>query len=164
MSDASTLLRDARRRASLTQAEWARRADTSQSAISAYESGRRDPSSATLVRLLAAAGFELQLSPAPAPNANLPARIAAHRAEIIAIIERFGGRTPRVFGSFARGEATESSDLDLLVDLPERTGMLTLGRIAEAIEALVGIDTDVVPAASLRANVRAQVLTEAIAL
>jgi len=55
------LIRMARRRASLTQQELARRAATSQAAISAYESGRRSPSVNTLCRILAAAGFEVRM-------------------------------------------------------------------------------------------------------
>ena len=53
------LLREARSRAGLTQRELARRAETSQSVVARIEQGRSDPSSATLTRLLAAAGFEL---------------------------------------------------------------------------------------------------------
>ena len=55
------LLRMARRKAGLTQAELARRARTSQSAVSAYESGRRSPSMDTLVRLVEAAGLEIRV-------------------------------------------------------------------------------------------------------
>lgn len=53
------LLRDARACAGLTQRELARRAGTAQSAVARIEQGRTDPSTATLARLLAAAGFEL---------------------------------------------------------------------------------------------------------
>ena len=52
-------LRAARRQAGLTQAELARRAGTSQATISAYESGRKQPSVDTFNRLLAAAGARL---------------------------------------------------------------------------------------------------------
>jgi len=55
------LIRMARRRAGLSQQDLAGRAATSQAAISAYESGRRSPSVDTLVRVLAAAGFELRM-------------------------------------------------------------------------------------------------------
>lgn len=55
------LIRMARRRAGLTQQALADRAATTQSAISAYESGRRSPSVHTLVRILAAAGLELRM-------------------------------------------------------------------------------------------------------
>ena len=55
------LLRVARRRLGLTQKELAERAGTSQPVISAYETGRRDPTTRTLRRLIAAAGGRLEL-------------------------------------------------------------------------------------------------------
>lgn len=55
------LIRLARRRTGLTQAQLAARAATSQAAISSYESGRRSPSVETLARILAAAGLELRM-------------------------------------------------------------------------------------------------------
>lgn len=57
--DVSETLRAARTRAGLTQAALARRAGTSQATISAYEHGRKEPSVATLARLLAATGSRL---------------------------------------------------------------------------------------------------------
>ena len=54
------LLRDARRRAGLTQRELARRAATAQSVVARIEGGVTSPTWDTLARLLAAAGFELR--------------------------------------------------------------------------------------------------------
>ena len=55
------LIRMARREAGLTQQVLAKRAGTSQAAMSAYESGRRSPSVDTLCRILSAAGFEVRM-------------------------------------------------------------------------------------------------------
>jgi transcriptional regulator with XRE-family HTH domain len=60
------LVREARRRAGLTQAELARRAGTSQPAVARYERGRAVPDIATLARLVQACGFELRLELAEA--------------------------------------------------------------------------------------------------
>jgi transcriptional regulator with XRE-family HTH domain len=57
--DAGALLRAARLAAGMSQRDLARRAGTSQSAIAAVESGRKQPSVATLNRWLAAAGRRL---------------------------------------------------------------------------------------------------------
>lgn len=54
----------AREAAGLSQAELARRAGVSRSVLSVYESGKREPSSEALARILAAAGFQLGLRPA----------------------------------------------------------------------------------------------------
>src|ERR1700733_15591635 len=56
---AGALLRQARQRAGLTQAELAEKAGVTQSVISAYESGQRQPSLAGLAALVGATGFEL---------------------------------------------------------------------------------------------------------
>jgi transcriptional regulator with XRE-family HTH domain len=65
--DAASAIRAARRRAGLTQGALAGRAGTSQATVSAYESGRKQPSVATLDRLLAAAGSRLTVEPAERP-------------------------------------------------------------------------------------------------
>ena len=57
--DAASLLRTARTRAGLSQRALAAAAGTSQSAVAAIESGRKQPTVATLERLLRAAGTEL---------------------------------------------------------------------------------------------------------
>jgi transcriptional regulator with XRE-family HTH domain len=57
--DASTLLRTARTRAGLSQRALAAAAGTSQAAIATIEAGRKQPTVATLDRLLRAAGTEL---------------------------------------------------------------------------------------------------------
>src|SRR5215472_17144802 len=61
LARAGALLRQARKRAGLSQVELAARADVAQSVISAYESGQRQPSVPLLARLIDAAGFELTL-------------------------------------------------------------------------------------------------------
>ena len=61
----SAMIREARRRAGLTQRELARRASTSQSAIARYEQGKAIPSFPALARIVRASGFELRLALAP---------------------------------------------------------------------------------------------------
>lgn len=53
------LIREARRRAGLTQRQLAQRAGTSHSTLAAYETGSKSPNVTTLDRLVRAAGFEL---------------------------------------------------------------------------------------------------------
>lgn len=70
--EADALLRQARLQRGLTQVELARRAGTSQPVISSYEHGHREPSVATLRRLVAAAGAELELTIRPRRASDLP--------------------------------------------------------------------------------------------
>lgn len=58
---AAALLRLARQKAELTQSDLAKRSGVSQQAISAYETGRKDPSLSTLERLLRGAGLEMRI-------------------------------------------------------------------------------------------------------
>lgn len=92
------------------------------------------------------------------------ALIESHQAEIRALAERHGLRDVRVFGSMARGDADEASDVDLLVVLPSgRTG-LALGALLMDVQDLLGRRVDVVTERSLHPALRERVLKEARAL
>lgn len=85
--DPAVAIRDARRHAGLSQAALAERAGTSQTAVSAYESGRKQPSVATLGRLLAAAGRRLTVAPAPtAAREPTPAQLARSGRALVAVL------------------------------------------------------------------------------
>lgn len=94
--DPAVTLRDARRRAGLTQAELARRAGTSQATISAYENGRKEPSVQTLSRLLAASGSRLVAEPGHLPvvqrSANDDARAARRLADVLSLADLLPSR------------------------------------------------------------------------
>ncbi|MHB8296687.1 MAG: helix-turn-helix domain-containing protein [Acidimicrobiales bacterium] len=167
--NAAVLLRSARLRAGLSQVELGRRAGVTQSVVSAYESGARQPSVPTLARLVAATGFELDLGLSE-PSATGPAsgalgyRVQAHRVELLAVLSRYGLANARMFGSVARGEEGSESDVDLLVDVPEGVGLVTLGRCQAELEGLLGTRVDLVPAGDLKPGVAAEVLAEAVPL
>lgn len=60
------------------------------------------------------------------------------------IAKRYGVNKMSVFGSVARGEATEKSDVDLLVDAPKGWTMLTLGGLYNEIENVLTCSFDLV--------------------
>ncbi len=137
--------------------------------VSAYESGARQPSLPMLARLVAASGLELDMRltvPATAgPTSGvLGQRLHRHRTEALEVLARHGLSNPRVFGSVARGDENPESDVDLLVDIPEGVGLVTLGRCQAELEALLGAPVDLVPSGDLKAGVAAEVLAEAHAL
>jgi uncharacterized protein len=168
-ADASVLLSQVRREAGLTQAELARRAETSQAMVARYETGAASPTVRTLARLLRAAGRELELSGAVAsprvPRGTVAALLREHRAEIRAAAAAVGADNVRVFGSVARGEETPESDVDLLVDFPvgER-GLFPLLELAADVESLVGRPVDVAAVEVMAEPVRERALAEAIPL
>jgi len=87
---AAGLIRLARARAELTQAQLAAAAGLTQQSISAYETGRKDPTISTLKRLLAAAGFEMRvrLEPIDHHDTTLEAFLGTLRPEQRAQLER----------------------------------------------------------------------------
>jgi transcriptional regulator with XRE-family HTH domain len=87
--DIPTILRDARRRAGLSQAALAARTGTSQATISAYESGRKRPSVDTLGRLLGATGWRLAVERRHPiePSRAQHARTARALADVLALAE-----------------------------------------------------------------------------
>lgn len=165
------LIRDARRQARLSQTDLARRAGVAQSVISAYESDRREPGMATLSKLIEATGHRLTLAfePLPGRRLGLPdtplgRRLRRHRRTVLELAQRAGFRNIRVFGSVARGEDTDGSDIDLLVDVDPGVGVVALAGLARQLTDLLGVAVDVVPADSLKPAVRADVLAEAVPL
>jgi predicted nucleotidyltransferase len=88
-----------------------------------------------------------------------------HRAEIRGVVEKYGARNPRVFGSVIHNQDTDSSDLDLLVDpIDGRTTLKSLVYIKRDIERLTGVTTDVLTPMALNDRIRQEILGEAVPL
>ena len=159
---AGALLRQARVAAGLSQAELAARAGVTQSVISAYESGHRQPALRTLAALIEAADYELVIDVRRQPrrlsklSGPVGQRVRRRRQDLIAAAAAHGVTNLRVFGSVARGTDRPDSDLDLLADLPPDMGLLGLGRVQAELEAIVGSQVDLVPAGDLKPGVRAR--------
>jgi predicted nucleotidyltransferase/DNA-binding XRE family transcriptional regulator len=164
------LLRQARKKAGLSQTELARRAGVTQSVVSAYEAGRRQPSFPTLARLIEATGHDMEVVLRPREtklnrlHGPLGRKVHAHRFELREAAAKHGATNLRVFGSVARGEESEDSDIDLLADLSANVGLLALGRLRSELEAILGASVDVVPADDLKPSVRGNVERDVISL
>jgi uncharacterized protein len=167
---AGALLRQARKRAGLSQVELATRAGVTQSVISAYESGHRQPSIPALAALVDAAGYELAMGLRRCPrrlgrlSGPVGRRVRRHRNDLVAAAAAHGVMNLRVFGSVARGEDRPDSDVDLLADLPPGMGLLGLGRVQAELESILGSTVDLVPAADLKLGVRVRVNDDLVAL
>jgi predicted nucleotidyltransferase len=89
---------------------------------------------------------------------------AERREDILRLAERRGAHSVRVFGSVARGEANENSDLDLLVAWePGRSLMDHAGLVAD-LQELLGMKVHVGTENSLHWYARDRILREAMAL
>ncbi|MGH3887066.1 MAG: nucleotidyltransferase family protein [Pseudonocardiaceae bacterium] len=86
------------------------------------------------------------------------------REAILQLARRHGAREVRVFGSVARGDAGEGSDVDFLVEMEAGRSLFDLGGLLMDLQDLLGGSVDVVTPASLRERVRARVLREAVPL
>ena len=87
--------------------------------------------------------------------------IESNRSEILALAGRHGIRDVRVFGSMARGDADDASDVDLLVSLPpDKTG-LALGGLLMDVQDLLQRRVEVVTERGLHPALRDRVLKEA---
>jgi predicted nucleotidyltransferase len=89
----------------------------------------------------------------------------ATREKIKAIAAQHGAFNVRVFGSVAREQADQNSDLDLLVDYDlDKTTPWFPVRLIRDLENLLGIKVDVVTSKGLKARIRNEVLQEALTL
>lgn len=86
------------------------------------------------------------------------------RREIEAIGRRHGVSNIRVFGSVARGDASDDSDLDLLTDVAAGRSLWDLTDFALEVEEMLGVFTQVVTTSGVKARMRDRVLAEAVAL
>jgi uncharacterized protein len=86
------------------------------------------------------------------------------RQEILTIAAKHGAYNVRIFGSVARGEADEASDVDVLVELEPGRSLFDLGGVLEDLENLLGCKVDVVTVNGLRKRIRERVLQEAVPL
>ncbi|MBV8885269.1 MAG: nucleotidyltransferase family protein [Chroococcidiopsidaceae cyanobacterium CP_BM_RX_35] len=87
------------------------------------------------------------------------------RSQILAIAEKHGAYNVRVFGSVARGEATEDSDIDFLVDynLEKITPWFPGGLLID-LEQLLNRKVDIATVDMLKERIRDRVLHEAVSL
>jgi uncharacterized protein len=90
--------------------------------------------------------------------------IETHRTELLALARRRGVTGVRVFGSMSRGDASDSSDVDLLVTLAPGTSALALGGLLLDAQELLGRRVDVVTEASLHPALRERVIAAAVPL
>jgi predicted nucleotidyltransferase len=90
--------------------------------------------------------------------------LKAKREEILRVCAKYGARNVRVFGSVARSEADERSDIDFLVEMEPGRSLFDLGGLQQELEQLLGCRVDVVTERGLKGRVRDQVLSEAVPL
>ncbi len=104
------------------------------------------------------------MSPKGTGKMRINDTVKKKRSEILRIAVRYGGKNVRLFGSVARGAATESSDVDILLELEQGRSLLDLIAIKQDLEDLLGSQVHVVTESSLSPYMRDEVLKEAVSL
>ena len=87
--------------------------------------------------------------------------LAEKREEILRLAASRGARNVRVFGSVARGEAKENSDIDLLVDVEAGRSLLDIVGLWLDLEILLGRKVDLLTEGGVNRHLRETILTEA---
>lgn len=85
----------------------------------------------------------------------------SNRTAIRRLVESHRARNARVFGSVLRGEDTDSSDLDILIDPTPETTLFDIGAIRHELGKLLGVPVDVLTPSALPDRFRALVIAEA---
>ncbi|MDI1246528.1 MAG: nucleotidyltransferase family protein [Rhodoferax sp.] len=88
--------------------------------------------------------------------------IESHRTELRSLARRYGVRSIRVFGSMARDDASQTSDVDLLVEASGPLSGFSLGALLMDAQDLLGRRVDVVTLNSLHPLMRDRVLRESL--
>ena len=88
--------------------------------------------------------------------------LASNRAAIRRVVESHRACNARVFGSVLRGQDTDSSDLDILVDPTPETTLMDVAAIQVELQRLLGVSVDVLTPKALPEAFRSQILSEAM--
>ncbi len=78
--------------------------------------------------------------------------------------KKFGVKNIRIFGSYARGEQKESSDLDILVEFEKPIDLFEFVELENYLSDLLGIKVDLTVKGALKSRIRDKVLKESIKL
>lgn len=83
---------------------------------------------------------------------------------IVEILEKEGALSASVFGSFARGEETDKSDIDIIVKFKQTKGLLDLARIEREISEKIGIKADLQTEKSISPHIAKYIENEKMAI
>lgn len=95
---------------------------------------------------------------------SIQTQIKELRSHIISIAFTHGAKKISVFGSVARKEESNSSDIDFLVEFEDGRNLFDLIRLKQELESLLGRPVDVVSSNAIHSSIREQILHEAIQL
>ena len=86
------------------------------------------------------------------------------RNNIRPFIDEYGIKKVGVFGSYARGQAEESSDIDLLFDFQKKFGIFSLSHLKLCLEERLGKNVDILEFSSIDPAIRDNVLKDTVVI
>lgn len=95
---------------------------------------------------------------------TLEAILNALREHAPVLAERYGVRVVGIFGSYGRGTARETSDLDLLVEYLKPISLLELVGAELYLSEVLGLKVEMVSTTALRKELRESILSEVVAV
>ena len=90
--------------------------------------------------------------------------LRSRRGDILRIADRHGARNIRIFGSVARSETNDRSDLDVLVEMGRERDLIDLISIQQDLEDMLGCKVDVLTEAAISPYIRESIIHDAISL
>jgi len=87
-----------------------------------------------------------------------------YKPQILALAEQQGVENIRVFGSVARGEQSEASDVDFLIHVPKGVDLMDVGGLHWQLEALLNTKVHFVMDSSISPYMKGNILSEAVCL
>lgn len=76
-----------------------------------------------------------------------------HKEAILEVLKRYPVKNPRVFGSVARGEDTEDSDIDIVIDKVGQFSYFDMANLEQELSTTIGFRVDLGIFRSLKADV-----------
>lgn len=107
------------------------------------------------------APFPVAMPAAPPSTDEIRARLGAL---LPALKARYGVRSLALFGSYARGEQTPESDLDLLVEFDRVPGMLAFVNLQHTLEERLGVPVDLFTRPMLKPRLAPRILRDLVAV
>ncbi|HTD39481.1 MAG TPA: nucleotidyltransferase family protein [Mucilaginibacter sp.] len=83
---------------------------------------------------------------------------------ILPVLKRYFIKRAAIFGSFSKGNATPTSDIDLLIEPGEKFTLFKMLQLEQEISELISRKVDLVEYSSLKPSIKDEVLLSAITI
>ena len=86
------------------------------------------------------------------------------KKQIVPILKKEGVTRAAIFGSFARGEQTKKSDIDILIDIPKHMSLFGFIGLEHQLTDALDIKVDLIDAAGIKPRIKPYILKDQIAI